>query len=592
MMNIPNQGSMSPATSEARMITVPYDVHTIGRSAFLIQPATGGSARRVDSLQLELLQACSTLASTREHAWNAARFLQHPNPAFLVSLLEELRRHELLIDEASILRKAREASSGQIAPLESLFIRSSGRPRALARALQSLAPFAHGLKRCIILDDTRKQHDRAAIDQVLERLRPQLNCTLIHFRREHRSGLVEHLAQAAGANPERLRWFVEAPDDRMDGYGCGINLALLLSAGQRFLLLDDDATLEAFDSNTTSAPALSMFHMLAGSGIESENLAAENIELDPIAAHEQVLGRTAGEIDGPPQSIDLASPEMLLWLEHAGSIRFTSNGVYGDPGTRQPHWLYCQSPDALSPWQGIETYQQSLHCRQSIRRESGPRIIINYSTMTTTLTGIDNSKPLAPTLPFSVGEDTTLGELVRYTDPGSLLHAAPWMLGHGPETPRHWTREDAATPMNHNVGTFFKHMLINDAWSRSSRSSDARMQSLGALMNDIAQAERGDLKHELLRQTMECRAGLCQTLESKREQWSDSRHVVEDIDRMLNTNRGEHWHPNDDPDADLASIRRLAEGYAAGLNDWLAAWQAARQCSVEKLLGYAWKELE
>ena len=445
MMSIPNQGPMSPATSEARMITVPYDVHTIGRSAFLIQPATGGSARRVDSLQLELLQACSTLASTREHAWNAARYLQHPNPAFLVSLLDELRRQELLMDEASILRKTCEASSGPIAPLESLFIRSSGRPRMLARALQSLAPFAHNLKRCVVLDDTGNQSDRAAIDQVVEKLRPQLNCTLIHFRRERRSALVQHLAQAADANPERLRWFVDTPSERNDSYGCGINLALLLSAGQRFLLLDDDATLKAFDTGNASPPALCTYHALAGSAPESEVPAAKPVALNPIEAHEQVLGRTAGAIADPPQSIEQASPEMLIWLAHAGRIRFTSNGVYGDTGIRLPHWLYYQPSDAAMHWQDADMYQQSLRRQTGIRREPGSRIITNYSAMTTTLTGIDNSEPLAPTLPFSVGEDTTLGELVRYTDPGSLLHAAPWMLEHRPETPRHWTREDAAT---------------------------------------------------------------------------------------------------------------------------------------------------
>ena len=230
-------------------------------------------------------------------------------------------------------------------------------------------------------------------------------------------------------------------------------------------------------------------------------------------------------------------------------------------------------------------YQQSLHRETNIRREPGPRIITSYSTMTTTLTGIDNSEPLAPTLPFSVGEDTTLGELARYTDPGSLLHAAPWMLEHRPETPRYWKREDAATPMRHNLGTFFKQLLVNDAWCRTSRSAAARMQSLGALMNDIASAEQSDLEHELLRQTLESRAGWCQTLESKREQWSGIRYIVEDIDRMLESNRGEHWHPNDDPEADLTSIRRLAEGYAAGLNDWLEAWQIARQTPSDELLG-------
>jgi len=72
-------------------------------------------------------------------------------------------------------------------------------------------------------------------------------------------------------------------------------------------------------------------------------------------------------------------------------------------------------------------------------------MIVEYSLMTTTLSGIDNSDALLPTLPCGPGEDTFFGELVRFVYPATTLCEMPWMLHHQPERPRSWTRRQAST---------------------------------------------------------------------------------------------------------------------------------------------------
>jgi len=577
--------SMNLNQPQVRSIAVPFDVHIIGKNQYLVQPATGGAAHRLDPVRLEILHSANQLATAKDHAWAAAQAIQHPNPPALVPLVDELTKLGLMVSEDRILEQVLAQGEDQVAPMESLFIRSSGRPITLERALKSLVPFSASIKRCVVIDDTRSEQSRAAVDRVLDAMRSDLHCDLIHFRRDHRAPLVQKLAALSGVDPERLSWFVDGPADRNDSYGCGINLALLLSAGQRMLMLDDDATLNASNVKHASPAAITAFPVQPGSGLPFGGHTSEPLELNPIRAHEQVLGRKVGNLEAAPKSVELAVPDMVLWMRHSGSIRLSVNGVMGDPGTRQPHWLFWQSPDRLVPWRDLDQYQQSLHERRAIRRELGPRIVSAYSVMTTTLTGIDNSLPMPPTLPFSVGEDTALGEFKRFTEPGSLLHSADWMLEHAPETPRHWTRENVAEPMIHNVGTFFKHALSNAAWSCTSKASEARMQSLSTFMHDLAQANKHDLNQELFRQTLEVRSKLCLKLETAREQWLGCDHVVEDIDQLRNANQGGDWHPKfDRPDDMVESIRRIATGYAEGLDDWLEAWQTASQHSLDALI--------
>lgn len=567
----------------ARCMAAPHDVHRAGSDVFLVQPATGGPAHELDSQGLALLQTCSSLAPASQHAARAAGALGYGNPQALLGALGQLQRSGLVVDEQTILRLACAHDAPDPAPLETLFIRSSGRFRALRRALDSLVRHSRSLRRCVVLDDTRDRGACEAIDEVVDELAPRLDCELIHFRREDRKPLIKRLAGRSGADSERLGWLVGLSEQRTDAYGSGINLALLLAAGQRLLLLDDDASLDACGSGSIGPTRLTNVHSLAGSALDPKQSPPRRPELDPIAAHETHLGKAPGELAEPPAAAGSVNPDLLLWLQRGGRVRITSNGVYGDPGTRQPHWMYCLDPRALPDWRSDAGYRRSLHERRLLRREAGPCVVSEYSAMTTTLTGLDNSELIPPTLPFSVGEDTTLGELVRYVDPGSWLHAAPWMLHHEPEQPRHWERSDAARPMTHNVGTFFKQMLIQDGWARLPSDPSYRLESLRVRMQEIAASDRDVLERELLRQTLESRARLCTGLDLRRREWADVQHVADDIDRMAENNRQGHWHSDDDPECQIDTIVALAGPYAAALNDWQLAWCAAAESNFEDL---------
>jgi len=104
---------------QVRSIAVPFDVHIIGKNQYLVQPATGGAAHRLDPVRLEILHSANQLATAKDHAWAAAQAIQHPNPPALVPLVDELTKLGLMVSEDRILEQVLAQGEDQVAPMES-----------------------------------------------------------------------------------------------------------------------------------------------------------------------------------------------------------------------------------------------------------------------------------------------------------------------------------------------------------------------------------------------------------------------------------------------------------------------------------------
>jgi len=404
------------AESGPRVVAPPLDVHPLGPDRFVVQPVVAAAPQTVDALQLTLLQACNRLDALENHAVAATQGPARIDRERARRVLHGLHRQGLLIDEQGLGGLIASDARCRPGPLKSLFIRSSGRPRTLQQALKSLAASTGSVQRCIVLDDTRDNATRARIDRCVSEMRARLPIRLRHFKRAQREALIDRLAQQGGLERNGLAWFVQGSPERDDGYGCGLNLALLLSAGERFMLLDDDASLAAVGTGGESSPArIDAGHALRGMVLtpETEGLFTPLERFDPIARHAAVLGDPIAPRESAAPAFGGMTPEAVLALRPGMRTRLTGNGVWGDPGTRQPHWLYAQPASTLDPWEDQRDYVESLAARRTARYTSTPRHIVEYSFMTTTLSGIDNSDALLPTLPCGPGEDTFFGELVR-----------------------------------------------------------------------------------------------------------------------------------------------------------------------------------
>ena len=257
----------------------------------------------------------------------------------------------------------------------------------------------------------------------------------------------------------------------------------------------------------------------------------------PLRPHAEWLGTTTGEMlaGNGPAKVRLAglTSRSLAEMRSDGRVRFTVNGVFGDPGTRSPRWIYCR-PAALTELMADEQrYRDLIGRRWMARRESRLRAMLGFTLMTTTLTGIDNTSIMLPTLPNGAGEDAFLGEAVRFLDPGSMQIGMPWMLRHQPETPRHWSDADLAKPVTVNPGMFFRQQLADLAETARSDDAGARAGLLRSRLTDLAAAGPCELSSEIFSQVMSERCEIAGLLGRRANEAKLPGYLVGDYRRMI-----------------------------------------------------------
>jgi len=596
--NLSTEPQSSTAISE-RVIARPFDAFAVTPSVVLVRVAHCENALRLSNVDAMVLQHCGRLRPLSGHADELSR---HHGAAFrtrALESLENLRKQGLLASERDLAEEfGQPGTPSQRPAMQTLYIRSSGRPRALARALASIVEgrcAEAGITRCVIIDDTPDSNLRKQIDALIVEVARHTALRLVHFGANHRRRLIDVLSQRAGIGRQNLDWFLRGQPDRRQRYGCGINVGILLSAGRRFGLLDDDASLQAIfgsheadpgelricSSNDYRAafphpgPVAPPFHEQSG--------------FNPVRAHESWLGRTLGEVvsaRGPrPARFADPTPATLADSRAEGRIRFTVNGVFGDPGTRSPRWLFCQPFEQLGEWMhGEARYRAALERRWTTRCEPDLRAVVDYSLMTTTLTGIDNSTLMLPTLPHGAGEDSLLGELVRFMDPGSLQLGMPWMLEHHPEQPRRWSAEDVLRPPALNAGLFFTDVLRHLSGTVRATGHPMRAGLLKQTLNDLSHACDRDLRSELARQVLSTRSAISMQLAQRRTEAALPDYLQRDYNQLIDA-----MSESSDLDrAHLAEaagvIRDIAGRYATGIEDWISAWNSAREIGEEDLV--------
>ena len=353
--NLPSPPGAASQPRE-RVVARPFDACAVTPSEALVRIAHRDSMQRLANADLMILQQCDRLKSMSGHADELCRRLGAASRGQVLESLNKLRKLGLLASERDLTDEfGRAEARGAGTRLQTLYIRSSGRPRALARGLESIAGGRcadAGIARCVVIDDTTDSAARQQIDKLIADADKRTGIRILHFGTDHRSRLADTLSRHADIDRRKLDWFLSTPNGSGQGYGCGINLALLMSAGRRFGLLDDDASLQAVFGPHDADPE----HV----GICSSNdyRAAfpdpgpvappfhEPTGFDPVTAHASWLGRTMAEVisgSGPrPARFADPTPTTLALMRAEGRIRFTVNGVFGDPGTQSPRWLFCQ----------------------------------------------------------------------------------------------------------------------------------------------------------------------------------------------------------------------------------------------------------
>lgn len=521
-------------------------------------------------------------------------------------VLRSLVSRGLLVEDAAFLSRVAQGSPGEPTELRGVFIRACDRPEQLARLLASLAEYERNHRagrRYVVLDDSIQS---GAIDRHRDLVREfarATGCKLAYIGPSERRRLVDRLAravpQAAPALPSLL---LRGDGDVRFGGGRGWNLALLLSAGARMVLLDDDHVLplrQLEDSRAgldpdPSAHAVTRFHR----NLENACGAGEEFAGDPLEAHLDVAGARLGALASTPRfAVDRAalrglSLARLQHLDGAAPVRTTLQGSYGSSRTESALWLYRLDAaeaaefrrDRASYLRNIEAGSIWYGYRQAHVGTTG-----NFSPF-----AFDNSVLMPCANATGRGEDALFARVLRLIQPDSLTIELPVAIGHLQDVPRKRSdRTRAALTPRFNY--FVRDYVDRQLGDFHAAEPEDRLRLLAAHLRDIAAASP-DRRLRLLNEYLTyARADLIERLqhqfESSRDApvyWqADVRTIIEANGKALATKappRLGDWPEEADGTACARALAEAAGDLAAGYEAWPSLWAHARDAGG-RLLG-------
>lgn len=514
-------------------------------------------------------------------------------------VLDGLIARGLLVSDRQFLQRVVAAPAREAAPLRAVFIRGCDRPAQLERLLASLADYERRFRanrHYVLLDDSSTRDAINRHRDLLREFARSTGCKLTYIGASERERLVAKFAravpQAAAILPHLLAG--AGTPDRFGG-GRGWNLALLLSAGARLVLLDDDHRLplrrpDGARSGLDPNPAPGVFTEFYRN-IENALGAGEEIDGDPFELHLDAAGTVLGGLAGTAQyAIERTSLRGLALsrLDHLrgdAPILATHHGAYGSSRTESGAWLY-QLP-AASRANFVRDRDSYLRNVEAGSIWYGYRQARASGAATFTPFALDNSVMLPCTNPFGRGEDALFSRVTELCHPGALTLELPVAIGHVQETQRKRSSLTLAahTPrFNYFVSDFVRRALPEFNAAEPAQ----RLGLLAAHLRDVGAASEEGCLRQLGEYLAYARADLIERLQNQYDgaqdapiYWqADVRSIIEANGRALiakDPPRLGDWPADIDAPGCAKRLREETAALASAYEAWPALWAHARE---------------
>lgn len=581
------------STDPTRYIAPPFDARLVSTHEAMLLAGHDRAILKLPVSSVRLLGLCDRFRTLDEHARHASAALQIPPEQIpeMRQALQQMADREVLRTEHAVWQMLTDAQDRQEpdAGIETLFVRTCARPDTLGRLLESVGALENtgSLKQCLVLDDDSDAASAARTANLVQQYRNKLPIDLVYVSHEHRGHLLASIAAAAGVDPAALAWCIEgSDDDDQPGYGASFNLALLLGAGKRIALIDDDAALTAYELNGCSyAVRFSPLHTARMAFPEPDRPLIDQFQRlpgNPIGRHARYLGASGGDLvrasEGDVSDMfSQVDPQLLFELADSPKVKITSNGTLGDPGTAGIQWLLSEPAENLQPLCESESrYRALLDQRQVARSADCVQATTAFSLMTTTLSGIDNRELLLPTQARAANEDLLFGALVSYLYPGSLHVTLPHMLLHLRPQPRHWHSKDFQRARTTNQGRFLATQIERLANRVPAIDSNSRLQVLKGWMSNLAALGPTELGWRLRQDLVELRGETIEQIAASRRDLKPPPWLAADFDRALTAHADISDSTRQKLDRLAGRLPAFARQYAASMDSWCRAW---RYCS-------------
>ena len=524
----------------------------------------------------------------------------------VMRVFDGLVKRGLLVSARDFVQRCASAAARTPAALRGVFIRACDRPDQLSHLLTSLADYErrHRANRhYVVIDDSSSRDAANSHRDLLREFARATGCKLTYIGATESRRLIERLARAVPTAASALL-HLALGDDTAGRFGGGRawNLMLLLSAGARAVLLDDDHRLplrrldevrSGLDPDSSHYGTTRFFR-----NMDNALAAGNEFDGDPFESHLDALGQPLGALlQQPAYALDPAALRGLALnrLEHLRSdarVLATQHGSYGSSRTDSVLWLY-QLP--------AEQRAEFVHDRDSYLRnieagsiwhgqlQASAQPTANFSPF-----ALDNSGLLPCTNVHGRGEDALFSNLVSLCHPDAIALELPLAIGHVQESARKRSPLTFAahTPkFNYFVTDFVRRQLPQLNASDPAR----RLAVLVAHLRDVA----GSSDHGAVRQLAEylayVRSDLVERLQQQYDAagdapiyWqADVRSIIEANGKALVANAAPRlgdWPADSDATACARLLREQSTQLADLCEAWPALWAHARE-QGERLLG-------
>ncbi|MGB8715867.1 MAG: hypothetical protein WCD66_05835 [Rhodanobacteraceae bacterium] len=512
--------------------------------------------------------------------------------------LEMLARTGLMISDADFLEDAR-GHALTPAPLAGLCIRACDRPDSVRRLLNSLAEneqrHAAG-HRVILLDDSRDDGAARQNAELLREFEAQTGCGTVYVGRREQEQVKKQLLKALPEHGQAIDSLLDRPASGFGG-GRNWNMALLLTAGRRMFLLDEDFALplkmhpdvQAGMSLDPNSRAGAWFHDNQADALD----AGQRVDGEPFQMHlqyaGQALGHAASSGDWAVDREDLRGLTMadLRGLHDGYRVLTTFNGTRGSTGMASAQALFLLDPDSRARLcASRDAYLRNLEGDNLWH--GGDRARAASQGFMTPF-AVDNSVLLPCTRVAGRNEDALFNTLARFCHPHTQAMFLPYSIGHVQEPGR--ARGKARIGQKAwqvNVNSFAYETLLNHTDRCISDDPAQRMRFAADVFDDIASAsEHGRIVH--LREYLNYARGdmiakLQQELVSATDApvfWqADVRALIEANAKAMADNsapRLSDWPEHVDAHGCAEGLQQSMAEIALGLRAWPAMWQWAEQ---------------
>ncbi|MGR6035616.1 MAG: hypothetical protein ACU4EQ_00185 [Candidatus Nitrosoglobus sp.] len=555
----------------------------------------------VSSEVFQALQLCRQFKSLEEHA----AVVKEMNPSLTAHRAEINQVFNKFIEQGFMVSAKDLALSLQYrgetihqSPLFGILIRTCDRPRQLERLMKSFYEneLHYGKHyQYFVIDDSRDSENITENQLLVKNLKNNYGLNVHYHGWERQQELIKSLMKSFPEYGNSIQYLL-GKNRQGIGFSGGRtwNYMLLLTAGRRFLTVDDDMICQPrLSPDYQNAFEISARQRQARFFLDRDDLLAKTaaLEMNPITQHEDMLGYSLAQntnrfsaIECNEQIFKHLSGDLIDTLHANSPVLLTQSGVFGDPGTFSTSWIFDLEGESRSQLiENLEAYMKRRTSRHLWLGTSNFRFSPDTS-LVSTLTGIDNQRVLPPSNPYFRNEDYLFGTLVKFMIPNSLAMEFPWGLLHFPEPERNSDDKQLDEPYSVGLLGFLADVATNISKYCYASEPLKRLHFLAETYLSLADADSKVLEEGIEENLIHARVHKINSLHSHLNTYHDfPGYWADDIRRLLQANshalmsKGQGLFSEiltyQNREKQVSIARDLLGDFGRGLKEWNFLWK-------------------